>query len=153
MKLWMLFVLGAIVFWGAYVPTIHAGQIAIGTKNKALWAFLWVGMAYCLVAVLAPAGIMAARGELTPLPSVRGSTIALIAGVQGALGALCVILALWWGGNPLYVAPLVFAGAPVVNTLVSMSLHPPKEAPNAWYFAGIVLAAAGAAMVLRFKPS
>lgn len=153
MKMWVLFVIGAIIFWGAYVPTIHAGQMAIGTKNKALWAFMWVGLAYCLVAVLAPAGIMAARQELSPGPTSKGSMISLIAGVQGALGALCVILALWWGGNPLYVAPLVFAGAPIVNTLVAMMIHPPKSSPNLMYYGGIVLAAIGAALVLRFKPS
>ena len=40
---------------------------------------------------------------------------ASVAGALGALGALCVILALRWGGKPIYVAPLVFAGAPVAR--------------------------------------
>ena len=41
------------------------------------------------------------------------ATFATVAGVAGAAGALCVILALKSGGTPLYVAPLVFAGAPI----------------------------------------
>ena len=39
--------------------------------------------------------------------------------IAGATGALCVILALKTGGTPLYVAPLVFAGAPIVNAFVA----------------------------------
>jgi hypothetical protein len=48
--------------------------------------------------------------------------------------------------------PLVFAGAPLVNVLFSMVLHPPKNAPNPLLYVGFVLAAAGAGMVLYFKP-
>ena len=48
--------------------------------------------------------------------------------------------------------PLVFAGAPLVNVLFSMWLHPPKTSPNPLLYLGFVLAAAGAGMVLYFKP-
>ncbi len=55
-------------------------------------------------------------------------------------------------GKPLVVAPLVFAGAPIVNTIVSMMWSPPKQSPNVLFYLGIVLAAVGAAITLRFKP-
>ncbi len=58
MKLWLLFATGTILCWGAYVPAIHHGQMAFEGKNKALWAFLFVGVAYFLVAVLVPAGYL-----------------------------------------------------------------------------------------------
>jgi hypothetical protein len=48
--------------------------------------------------------------------------------------------------------PLVFAGAPIVNALFSMILHPPKQAPNPLIYVGMLLAATGAGMVLYFKP-
>jgi hypothetical protein len=48
--------------------------------------------------------------------------------------------------------PLVFGGAPLVNVLTSMALHPPKEAPNPLLYAGFLLVAIGAGMVLYFKP-
>lgn len=153
MKPWMWCVLGTILCWGAYVPTIHAGQSAIGTKNKALWAFLFVGAAYCLVAVLMPVGLMVARQELAPGPTRAGAWISLLAGALGALGALCIVLASLFGGKPIFVAPLVFAGAPIVATLVSMMIHRPSSMPSPWFFAGILLAAAGAGLVLRFKPA
>ncbi|MDO8629076.1 MAG: hypothetical protein Q7R41_01175, partial [Phycisphaerales bacterium] len=58
-----------------------------------------------------------------------------------------------FGGTPLVVAPLVFAGAPIVNTFVSMLWDKPAKAPSTLFYVGLVLAACGAAMVLRFRPT
>ncbi len=149
MKLWMLFVVGAFMAWGCYVPMIHAGQVALG---GALRAFLCVGLAYFLTAVLVPVGLLSTGME--PWSFNRtGVTISFIAGVLGAAGALCVILALKAGGTPLVVAPLVFAGAPIVNALVSMGWNKPKAPPEPLFYFGLLLAAAGAYLVLRFRPT
>ena len=51
---WLLYVLAAIVCWGAYVPTIHKGQLGFGEPKGPIRAFLFVGVAYVLVAVLVP---------------------------------------------------------------------------------------------------
>lgn len=150
MKLWQLFVIGALVSWGAYVPTLHAGQILL--KGGALRGFLCVGIAYFLTAVLVPLGLLAAKVEPWEW-NVPGVRMAIIAGILGAAGALCVILALKTGGTPLVVAPLVFAGAPIVNVLVSMAWHKPKAPPEPWFYLGIALAGFGAFLVLRFKPT
>jgi len=48
--------------------------------------------------------------------------------------------------------PLVFGGAPLVNVLVSMWQHPPKDAPNPLLYVGFLLASVGAWMVLHYKP-
>jgi hypothetical protein len=48
--------------------------------------------------------------------------------------------------------PIVFAGAPVVNVIYSMWTHPPKVAPSPLLYVGFALAAAGAGLVLYFKP-
>jgi hypothetical protein len=66
---------------------------------------------------------------------------------------LCIILALKSGGKPLYVVPLVFAGAPVMSTIVSLIWHPPENMPGPVFYLGIVLAAAGAGLVLYSKPA
>jgi len=47
----------------------------------------------------------------------------------------------------------VFAGAPVINTFVSMAWDKPAKAPGAMFYVGILMACAGAALVLRFKPT
>ncbi len=150
MKLWMLFVAGAILTWGSYVPFLHEGQVQL--KGGALRAFLMVGLAYFLTAVIVPLALLTGP-KMEPMEFNRsGVTLALIAGVLGAAGALCVILALKNGGSPIYVAPLVFAGAPIVNAFVSMSWHKPKNPPEIWFYVGLMLAAVGAGLVLRFKP-
>jgi hypothetical protein len=155
--MWAIFVLGAVLSWGAYVPVIHAGQKAIGRtvgqNSPALWAFAFVGLAYFLVAVIVPFGLLAAKEHLSPRPDAAGMGVATLAGALGAVGALCVILALMNGGSPIYVAPLVFAGAPLVATLVSMLMHRPEKPISPLFFVGIVIAAVGAGLVLRFKPA
>jgi uncharacterized membrane protein len=150
MKLWLLFVVGALLSWGAYVPTLHAGQMAL--KGGALRGFLCVGIAYFLTAVLVPLGLLAAKVEPWEW-NAKGIRLAIFAGVLGAAGALFVILALKSGGTPLVVAPLVFAGAPIVNAFVSMGWHKPKAPPEPWFYLGLALAGLGAFLVLRFKPT
>ena len=150
MRLWLLFVLGAFLTWGAYVPMLHAGQTAL--RGGALRGFLCVGLAYFLTAVLIPLGLL--YSGLEPWEwNRRGIVFATAAGVLGAMGALCVILALKSGGSPLVVAPLVFAGAPIVNSLVSLAWHRPQSPPQPLFYAGIALAAAGAYLVLRYRPT
>ena len=146
----LLFVLGAILSWGAYVPTIHEGQN--GFNRGPIRAFLFVGLAYCLTAVIVPAVmVFALKMEPTVFPA-RGMSISTLAGIFGAAGALCVILALKNGGTPATVPPLVFAGAPLVATVISMILHRPSTSPSPLFYVGILMAAVGAGLVLRFKP-
>jgi hypothetical protein len=146
---WMLFVLGAVVFWGMYGPALHKGQVQLGHPMRAL---LCVGFAYFLIGVLVPVVLLAREAELFNF-NWPGSVAATLAGALGAVGAVCIILAFKAGGLPAYVMPLVFAGAPLVNVLVSMAMHPPKAAPSPMLYVGFILAAAGAGMVLYFKPA
>jgi drug/metabolite transporter (DMT)-like permease len=149
----LLFVAGAIFSWGIYVPTVHEGSKLLGAeKPSSLRAFFCVGVAYFLVAILVPLVFMWKVGVPGQF-NVQGSILAGLAGVAGAAGALCVIFALQKGGTPWLVAPLVFAGAPIVNAVVSGIWHPPAERPSPLYFAGMVLAAAGMFMVFVFKPA
>lgn len=145
---WLLFVLGAVLSWGLYGPLLHKGQIALGNPLRAL---LCVGVAYFLIGVLVPVLMLAAQGQLGGF-SLGGSVSATLAGALGAIGAVCIILAFRAGGLPTYVMPLVFGGAPLVNVLASMAIHPPRTAPSPMLYLGFLLAATGAYMVLSFKP-
>ena len=146
--LWIIFALGAALSWGLYGPVLHQGQV--GLKNP-MRALLCVGVAYFLVGVLVPVISLSAQGQLGGF-TTKGSLLAGAGGALGALGAVCIIYAFRSGGVPTYVMPLVFAGAPIVNALFSMILHPPKQAPNPLVYVGMLLAATGAGMVLYFKP-
>ena len=146
---WIMFVIGAVLSWGIYGPMLHKGQVQLGNPLRAL---LCVGVAYFLVGVLVPVVTLGSQGQLNGFNS-GGTTAAIIGGALGALGAVCIIFSFRYGGTPTYVMPLVFAGAPVVNVLFTMAMHPPKNAPSPMLYLGFVLAAAGAGMVLYFKPA
>jgi hypothetical protein len=132
-----------------YGPALHKGQVQLGSPLRAL---LCVGVAYFAIGVLVPVIALASQGGLKEFNS-GGTVAATLAGALGALGAVCIIWSFRTGGVPTYVMPLVFGGAPVVNVLVSMALHPPKTAPNPLLYLGFVLAAAGAGLVLYYKPA
>jgi hypothetical protein len=102
--------------------------------------------------VLVPVGALASQGQLVGFTRA-GALAATAGGALGALGAVCIIWAFRSGGSPVYVMPLVFGGAPVVNVLFSMWQHPPKTAPSPMLYVGFLLASAGAFLVLRYKPA
>ena len=147
--MWILFVAGAVLSWGAYGVLLHRGQVLLGNPLKAL---LCVGVAYFLIGVLVPVAALSAQGGMSNFNGT-GLVTATIAGAHGAAGAACIIYAFRTGGLPLYVMPLVFGGAPIVNVLVSLAIHPPRSAINPMLYVGFVLASAGAAMVLYFRPT
>jgi hypothetical protein len=146
--LWLLFALGAVLSWGMYGPMLHQGQVALGNPLRAL---LCVGAAYFLIGVMVPVGSLSASGDLSGFTR-QGTLMATAAGGLGALGAVCIIYAFRAGGLPTYVMPVVFGGAPLVNVLVSMWLHPPQTAPNPLLYLGFLFVAGGGGMVLYFKP-
>jgi hypothetical protein len=145
---WLVFVAGAVLSWGAYGAMLHMGQTQLGNPLKAL---LCVGVAYFLIGILVPVAALGSQGQLNKFDS-KGLIIATIAGALGAAGAACIIWAFRNGGLPVYVMPLVFGGAPVVNVLLTMVLHPPKSAINPMLYLGFLLASVGAGMVLYFRP-
>jgi hypothetical protein len=146
---WMIFVAGAVLSWGAYGALLHLGQTQLGNPLKAL---LCVGVAYFLIGVLLPIAGLSAQGNLSGFNST-GLITATVAGALGAIGAGCIIYSFRFGGLPVYVMPLVFGGAPIVNVFVSMLIHPPKAPINPMLYVGFLLAAVGAGTVLYFRPA
>ena len=148
---WVLFAIGAALSWGVYGAMLHQGQVKLNSPLKSL---LCVGVAYFLIGVIVPVAMMASAGELNAQGwNAPGATTATVAGALGAIGAVCIILAFKNKGLPTYVMPLVFGGAPVINVLVSMVIHPPKSSLNPLLFVGFLLVVLGASMVLYFRPS
>ena len=145
---WITLALGAALSWGLYGASLHRGQTALANPLKAM---LCVGVAYFLIAVLVPVVALAQQGELRNF-NVTGTVTATLAGALGALGAVCITYAFRAGGTPFIVMPLVFGGAPLINVLASMVIHPPKVAPNPMLYVGFLMAAAGAGLVLYYRP-
>ena len=123
---WLTFALMTVASWGVYGIFLHNGQTAMLDKSNALYkSFLFVGVAYFLTAVLAPLAILVVRKANWTFPG-PGMGWSLVAGIVGALGAFCVLLAFAAGGRPPVVMSIVFAGAPVVNAgafMLTLMVH------------------------------
>ena len=143
-----------IVCWGAYGPVLHKGQAAM--DHSRLRPLLCVGLAYFLIAVLVPyalllSGLYTEYSEFS-FRTTGGILWSLAAGAAGALGALGIIMAFNFGGKPVFVMPLIFGGAPVVNVLFDAYRHNLLGQLDPFFLAGMILVVAGAVMVLVFAP-
>ena len=176
---WWGYVVCAGLAWGVYVPLIFYGGTELttrpGTIGGRLASILCVGIAYFLMAVVIPIILMAMREDAKPEWKTNGLVFSGLAGVAGAVGAICVIFAskaavdqavaegavtpMEKAAYRIYIAPLIFALAPAINTLLSLVWHP--KPGNPWHFAfevpgwklpaGIVLVALGTFLVLMSK--
>jgi len=143
-----------VLCWGMYGPVLHKGQSALqGDRLKPL---LCVGLAYFVIAVLIPVVLLGTSGRLGTGWTPRGASWSLAAGTAGAIGALGIVLAFYWGGKPTFVMPLVFAGAPLVSASLSMYFAgvTPQDAGAKlpWFLSGTIMIGIGAFMVLFFAP-
>jgi hypothetical protein len=135
--------------WGVYGILLNYGQAEM--KGSFLKPFVGVGIAYFLIAVLGAGALLGGSKEKGHW-SLMGTILSLLAGSVGALGALGVILALAFGGDPVYVMPLIFGGAPVVNTLFTSWLGKTFHKITPLFVIGMVLVGIGMAGVLSYKP-
>jgi hypothetical protein len=172
---WWGYVIIAGLAWGTYVPIIFYGGTELTTKpgtiGGRLASILCVGIAYFVMAVVIPVVLMGLREDAKPEWKSNGLVFSALAGVAGAVGAICVIFASkaavdeakLEGINPatyrVFIAPLIFALAPAINTLLSLVWHPKPGDP--WHFGfevpgwklpvGILLVAVGTFLVLKSK--
>ena len=153
---WLLFSLLTVGCWGLYGAFLHSGQSGMhDPMNGRYKAFLCVGIAYFLTAVLAPLAVLWFKGATWSF-SPGGVAWSLLAGIVGAGGAFGVLLAFGAKGSPAVVMSIVFAGAPVLNAIYSLVMHPPA---GGWqklplpFVLGIVMAAIGGCLVTLYKPA
>ena len=161
---WLVFALMTVVSWGVYGVLLHKGRgnMPMGPEapHASLKAFLFVCIAYALIGIAA-AALLKVRGSNWSF-SGGGIKWSLIAGAAGAVGAFTLVLALgaaaqiYKGAAAAAVMPIVFGGAPIVNTLVAMTLHPPEGGLKSLpvpFLLGCLLAAGGAFLVAKYAPS
>lgn len=135
--------------WGAYGPVLHKGQARMGGSR--LRPFLCVGLAYFAIAVVVPYFLLGSfpEGESWDLAGFGWS---MLAGAAGAVGALGIIYAFNFGGKPVYVMPLVFGLAPVVNTFTETISKGLFDQVSNEFWASLVMVIIGAVMVLLCAP-
>jgi hypothetical protein len=81
----------------------------------------------------------------------------LLAGIVGAIGAFCVLLAFGAAPKPTVayvpvVMSIIFAGAPIVNSVVATTKDHNWGQVRWPFVVGIILAAMGGALVTLYKP-
>jgi len=150
----LAFVILTILCWGVYGPVLHHGQAGMGEGGQLslLRPIICVGIAYFLIAVVFPLFVLFAHGE-KGVWSLSGFFWSLAAGAAGAVGAVGIALAFKYGGAAVYVMPLVFGFAPVVNTLVTMLMGRTFREASIPFYIGVLIVAVGGAGVLIFKPA
>ena len=152
---WLIFALMTVVSWGLYGVFLHKGQGLMADPELGRYkAFFFVGIAYLLTAVIGSGIMLMVSGAEWTFPA-GGMFWSVFAGLVGAIGAFCVLLAFGAQGTPAVVMSIVFAGAPIMNAIVAISLHPPVGGLSAlrWPFMlGIILAAVGGCLVSFYKP-
>ena len=141
----------AVLCWGAYGPFLHIGQMKMGGSR--LRPFCCVGIAYFVIAVMVPVVVIESMSmHSSSAYSMWGMLWSVLAGTCGAMGALGIILAFTYGGKPIFVMPLVFGFAPVINTLTSIVEKGKFDNLN-WLFGGsLLLGILGAVTVLLNAP-
>jgi drug/metabolite transporter (DMT)-like permease len=139
----------AAVSWGCYGPLLRKGQSSMAGSR--LRPFLCVGLAYFVIAVLMPLLLMkpiAEPGGWTP----AGIFWSLAGGAAGAVGALGIVLAYSVGGRPALVMPLVFGGAPAINTMTMIALEGTRREVSTPFLVSLLAVIAGAVTVLVLAP-
>jgi hypothetical protein len=179
---WLFYVALAGLSWGCYVPIIFFGGSELqgprpGASNR-LMAILCVGGAYFVIGVLFPLLMFATNLGGAKFGEVKFTATGLIfsslAGVAGAVGAICVVYATQSavaagreltppnpGAFRIFIAPLIFGLAPVINVVVSIFWHPNNEEgplnfglekmPHPLLWVGVILVGVGAGLVLYSK--
>ena len=158
-NLWMIYALMTVACWGVYGILLHTGQIGMRDPiNGRYKAFLWVGIAYVLVAVLAPLAMLivvngASWDDADQRPvSGRWSPVSP---ARSARSGCCSRSAP--RATPPSSCRSSSPARPIVNAIVS-SRGPPAGRRlvglnSGSSYAGIVLAACGGMLVTLYKPA
>jgi len=163
----LLYALGTVVCWGLYSVLLHKGSMLMsagGTGDMTgarMKAFLMVGIAYLIVGIVGPMLVMKSKG--IPMTAdafpMGGVTWSLLAGLAGAVGAYFLLMGLSSGKGPvvskslvLLVPAIVFAGAPIVNAIVALTKDGLWGYTPWQFYAGILLASGGVALVMKYRP-
>lgn len=163
-SMWLFYALLTVFSWGVYGVILHKGRgympMGSETPHAGLKAFLFVCISYALIGIAA-AVILKLRGSNWSFTG-EGIRWSFVAGAAGAIGAFTLVLALgaaaqtYKGAAAAAVMPIVFAGAPVINTITAMIMHPPEGGFRALpmpFLLGCVLAVIGAFLVAKYAPS
>lgn len=150
MKLSMpvVFALLTALFWGTYGPTLAESRAFLKSPFK---PYVAIGLAYLLWGVGGGIIGMLYKGDNFSFTG-PGALWGLGAGTLGAWGAFTLTLAMFSGGKPYIVMPIVFGGAVTVSAIVSVWKESGHAEINPILWVGIAGIVVCAAIVAYYTP-
>jgi hypothetical protein len=139
------------IFWGKYGVQVHKSIDGFGKSGTR--AMISLSAAYVVVAIVAVA-LLGLGVEPEATVTRAGFARGLAAGLITTLGAWGIVFGnRYVKGGPSVVMPLVFAGAPVVNSFLVMTMGAVTwSAVDPRFWLGILVIIGGGYLVLTNKP-
>ncbi|NNE92082.1 MAG: hypothetical protein HKN23_10580 [Verrucomicrobiales bacterium] len=153
MNWWFLaWVAGVWLTWGKYGVAVHSSIFAFGKSG--IRSMISISLAYVIFALCGGLLVYFLGFEPNAAITEPGLTKGLIAGLITTAGAWGIVFGnRYVKGGPSIVMPLVFAGAPVVNSFFAvwwLGLSWSAISPVFWL--GLLIVAFGGYLVLTNKP-
>ncbi len=134
--------------WGTYGPVLAESRAFLKSPFK---PYVAIGIAYLVWGI--GGGVIGMLYKKDNFSFTGpGAVWGLAAGTLGAWGALTLTLAMFSGGKPYVVMPIVFGGAVTVSALVSVWKESEHATVNPLLWVGILGIVVCAAVVAYFTP-
>jgi len=144
----VVFALLTALFWGTYGPVLAESRTFLKSPFK---PYVAIGIAYLVWGI--GGGVIGMLYKKDNFSFTGpGALWGLAAGTLGAWGALTLTLAMYSGGKPYVVMPIVFGGAVTVSALVSVWKESEHTTVNPMLWAGIAGIVICAAIVAYCTP-
>lgn len=144
----VVFAILTAIFWGTYGPVLAESRAYLKSPFK---PYVAIGLAYLLWGVGGGIIGMLYKGDDFSFAEA-GSLWGLAAGTLGAFGAFTLTLAMFSGGKPYVVMPIVFGGAVTVSALVSVWKEGGHVQVNPMLWLGVAGVVVCATVVAYFTP-
>ena len=144
----VVFALLTAFFWGTYGPVLAESRAYLKSPFK---PYVAIGIAYLVWGIGGGIIGMLYKNDNFSFTG-KGAMWGLAAGTLGAWGALTLTLAMFSGGKPYVVMPIVFGGAVTVSALVSVWKESEHATVNPLLWVGILGIVVCAAVVAYFTP-
>lgn len=148
----LMFIFIGNVLGGRYGVQVHQATTALGGSE--MRTMTMIGLAYLICAILIPAPLLASGVDSAKFSGL-GAGYGFLAGMLGALGTFAVIFGNKYViGGPEITMPLIFAGAPLINSCYSiLKAGTPLSSISPIFAIGIGIVIVGAHVVLTNKPA
>jgi len=144
----ILFAVLTALFWGLYGPVVAESRADLKSPFK---PYVLIGLAYLVWGICGGLVGMWQKGDNFSFPG-GGIAWGFAAGTLGAWGALTLTLAIYNGGKPYLVMPIVFGGAVTVSAVVALVKEAGHTEFHPLLFVGILGVVVSAALVAIYTP-